>query len=87
MSGGELLIAFEAYKYTVARAMIDGGEGARVRQVLERLRFEDYEAGWHASRAALVVELPPGRSDMTAGALHILAECKKRLKAAGIHTV
>lgn len=87
MSKGDLLVAFEAYKHTVARAMIDGGEGARVRQVLERLRFEDYEAGWHASRASLIVELPPGRSDMTAGALHLLSECKKRLKAIGIHAV
>ncbi len=55
---GDLLEAFEQYKDRVARAMISGGEGARVRQIVERLSFSDFEAGWQASRACLCVELP-----------------------------
>lgn len=43
-----MLEAFEEYKSKVARAMIGGGEGARVRQILERLSFSDFEAGWLA---------------------------------------
>ncbi|WP_164706467.1 hypothetical protein [Pseudomonas syringae] len=55
---GELLAAFEAHKSRIATAMIGGGEGARVRQVLERVSLSDFEAGWQASREALVIELP-----------------------------
>ncbi|MDP5165558.1 MULTISPECIES: hypothetical protein [Pseudomonas syringae group] len=50
---GELLAAFEAHKSRIATAMIGGGEGTRVRQVLERVSLSDFEAGWQASREAL----------------------------------
>ncbi|WP_163000010.1 DNA translocase FtsK [Pseudomonas viridiflava] len=50
---GELLAAFEAHKSRIATAIIGGGEGARVRQVLERVSLSDFEAGWQASREAL----------------------------------
>lgn len=81
--------AFEAYKSRVAAQMIGGGEGRRVRQILERLSFSDFEAGWNASRAALVVELPPlvdakpyacyesGRNDMR-------GEVREAIEAAGV---
>jgi hypothetical protein len=49
---GQKLAAFEQYKQRVARVMIDGGEGNRVRQILERLSFDDFEAGWQAALAA-----------------------------------
>ncbi|WP_122588197.1 hypothetical protein [Pseudomonas viridiflava] len=55
---GELLAAFEAHKSRIATAIIGGGEGARVRQVLERVSLSDFEAGWQASREALVIDLP-----------------------------
>lgn len=54
---------FEKYKSRVASAMIGGGEGKRVKQVLERISFSDFEAGWKASRSSLVIELP-SRLDM-----------------------
>ena len=55
---GKKLVAFEAYKQHIARIMIDGGEGKRVRQILERLRFDDFEAGWDAALDSIEIELP-----------------------------
>jgi len=49
MSRGQLLEEFEKYQQRVARAMIEGGEGKRVRQIVNRISFEDFEAGWKAA--------------------------------------
>lgn len=40
---------FERYRQRVARSMINGGEGKRVPQILSRLSFADFEAGWNAA--------------------------------------
>jgi len=56
---GELLVAFEKYKESVAKSMIGGGEGKRIPRILEGLSFSDFSAGWHASRAVLVVDFSP----------------------------
>ena len=79
---GELLAAFEAYKSRVAKAMIGGGEGARVRQILERLSFAHFEAGWIASREAVVVELPTS-VDYT-GCGEAIKECRAAIMAQGL---
>ncbi len=39
MSRGQLLEEFEKYQQRVASAMIGGGEGKRVRQILDRISF------------------------------------------------
>lgn len=49
MTRGQLLEEFEKYQQRVARAMIDGGEGKRARQIVNRISFEDFEAGWKAA--------------------------------------
>lgn len=69
MSRGQMLEAFEAHKAKIAQSLIDGGEGKRVRDYFERhVRLSDFEAGWEASRANLVVELPqPHPMSNTAG--------------------
>lgn len=64
MSRGQMLEAFEAHKAKIAKSLIDGGEGKRVRDYLERhVRLSDFEAGWEASNAkpvatGLVVNMP-----------------------------
>lgn len=79
---GELLAAFEAHKGRIATAMIGGGEGGRVRQILERVSLSDFEAGWQASREALVIDLPE-RLDYT-GCSTAIEECRKAINAAGV---
>lgn len=59
MSRGQMLEAFEAHKAKIARSLIDGGEGKRVRDYLERhVRLSDFEAGWEASGAVQAVDRP-----------------------------
>ncbi len=59
MSRVQMLEAFEAHKAKIAKSLIDGGDGKRVRDYLERhVRLADFEAGWHASREAVVIQLP-----------------------------
>ncbi|PHN61945.1 MULTISPECIES: hypothetical protein [Pseudomonas] len=81
----ELLAAFEAHKVRIAKAMIGGGEGARVRQILERVRLSDFEAGWQASREALVIELPEHyQYDNPGEAFHAIKDCREAIEAAGV---
>lgn len=72
---------FEAYKSRVAAQMIGGGEGKRVRQILERMSFSDFEAGWKASRESLVIYLP--RSETGIGRAYI-DNCRKSIEAQGL---
>jgi hypothetical protein len=82
---GELLAAFEAHKSRMATAMIGGGEGARVRQVLERVSLSDFEAGWQASREALVIDLPEHyQYDNPSDALHAIKDCREAIEFAGV---
>ncbi|MEE4341449.1 hypothetical protein V2J66_07470 [Pseudomonas alliivorans] len=82
---GELLAAFEAHKVRIAKAMIGGGEGARVRQILERVRLSDFEAGWRASREALVIELPDEHKYADPGeAFHVISDCRAAIEVAGV---
>ncbi|MEX5536019.1 hypothetical protein ABFV54_12920 [Pseudomonas syringae] len=82
---GELLAAFEAHKSRIAKAMIGGGERARVRQVLERVSLSDFEAGWQASREALVIELPEHyQYDNPGEAFHAIKDCREAIEAAGV---
>ncbi|AAY37847.1 hypothetical protein [Pseudomonas syringae] len=82
---GELLAAFEAHKSRIATAMIGGGEGARVRQVLERVSLSDFEAGWQASREALVIKLPDHYGyDDPGEAFHAIKDCREAIESAGV---
>ncbi|MCH5518994.1 hypothetical protein CBI55_03560 [Pseudomonas syringae] len=82
---GELLAAFEAHKSRIAAAMIGGGEGARVRQVLERVSLSDFEAGWQASREALVIKLPDHYGyDDPGEAFHAIKDCREAIESAGV---
>ncbi|MCK9728567.1 hypothetical protein [Pseudomonas syringae] len=82
---GELLAAFEAHKSRIAAAMIGGGEGARVRQVLERVSLSDFESGWQASREGLVIELPEHyQYDNPGEAFHPIKDCREAIEAAGV---
>ncbi|WP_116892031.1 hypothetical protein [Pseudomonas syringae] len=81
----ELLAAFEAHKSRIAAAMIGGGEGARVRQVLERVSLYDFVAGWQASREALVIELPEHyQYDNPGEAFHVIKDCREAIEASGV---
>lgn len=81
----ELLAAFEAHKSRIAAAMIGGGEGARVRQVLERVSLSDFEAGWQASREALVIDLPEHyQYDNPGEAFHAIKDCREAIQSAGV---
>lgn len=81
----ELLAAFEAHKVRIAKAMIGGGEGARVRQILERVSLSDFEAGWQASREALVIDLPDQYKYADPGeAVHVVSDCRSAIEAAGL---
>lgn len=82
---GDLLAAFEAHKSRIAAAMIGGGEGARVRQVLERVSLSDFEAGWQASREALVIKLPDHYGyDDPGEAFHAIKDCREAIESAGV---
>lgn len=82
---GELLAAFEAHKAQIAKAMIGGGEGARVRQVLERVSLSDFDAGWQASREALVIDLPEHyQYDNPGEAFHAIKDCREAIQSAGV---
>ncbi|MFW3166217.1 hypothetical protein WBQ28_17180 [Pseudomonas syringae pv. syringae] len=82
---GDLLAAFEAHKTRIAAAMIGGGEAPRVRQVLERVSLSDFEAGWQASREALVIDLPEHyQYDNPGEAFHAIKDCREAIESAGV---
>lgn len=86
-----LIVAFEDHIHQIAKTMIGGGEGARVRQVLERVSFSDFEAGWQAFRGALVIELPRevdreyyNDESMANGYNDGVEDCREIIEALGI---
>ena len=84
---GEIIEAFEAYSLAAAKILSDNGEGHRVRDYLKNhVSISDFAAGWNASRAALVVELP--KTDLTGaiGIAHkaITKRCAEAITKTGV---
>uniref|UniRef100_A0AAU6W387 Uncharacterized protein n=1 Tax=Pseudomonas phage Orisa03 TaxID=3138542 RepID=A0AAU6W387_9VIRU len=88
---GDLLAALEAHKGRIAKAMIGGGEGARVRHALERVSLSGFEAGWQAYRESMVIELPAYRTirrtpmpDENSSYNEAIENCRDSILAAGV---
>ncbi len=77
----KLLAAFEAHQKRMAQGMIGAGDGDRVRGYLERhVNLSDFEAGWQASREALVIQVP----DLRLCCEDFGVEFIKNIEAAGV---
>lgn len=82
------LEAFEEYQRRLAKVLIDGGDGQRVKTVLQRMSFTDFASGWEAAEERLCVTLPevPNRGLGYAQYANCLDDCRSAIHAAGVKT-